>query len=112
MQQMTSAASWRVILQGGWTMNEAAERQKFLVDELCRCLGADPRPARGMVDLSGVTEIDACGCQLLALFLEHLKEHGIALEPCCIPPELEDTISLLGFTVGFAGCAAPGKESL
>lgn len=31
------------------------------------------------IDLTGVKELDACGCQLLAVFLNNLRRHGAAV---------------------------------
>jgi len=100
----------RVTLYGEWTMNEAAERLKLLAGELALLLEADPRPARAGIDLAGVASIDACGCQLLAVLQENLKRHGIAPEPCRIPPEVMEKIRLLGFAEAFTA-GAPEKEN-
>lgn len=53
------------------------------------------------LDLRPVDRIDACGCQLLALFLEHLRRHGI-MPAVCLGPEVAAEISLLGFSETFS----------
>ena len=92
-------------------MNEAGERLELLAGELARQLEIEPRPARAGIDLAGMTEVDACGCQLLALFFEKLKGHGISPEPCGISPQLGETICLLGFAETFGTCGRQAKET-
>jgi anti-anti-sigma regulatory factor len=92
-------------------MNEAGERLELLAGELARQLKAEPKPARADIDLAGVVEVDACGCQLLALFFEKLKGHGIRPEPCGITPQLGETICLLGYAETFGTCGRQAKET-
>ena len=99
------------ILQGDWTMDGAGQRLKLLAGELAQLLAAEPRPPRVEIRLAELTSVDACGCQLLAVFLENLKRHGIAPAPGFIPPEVMEKIRLLGFADSFASTEAPGKES-
>ena len=108
--QRTTSDPTRVMLHGEWTMNEASERLKFLVDELNLRLEGKPRPDRAAIDLAGVTEVDACGCQLLALFLEHLKGHGIIPEPGGITPQVSEMIQLLGCAAAFAASSVPEEK--
>ena len=104
MQATTDTTPSRVKLHGEWTMNEAGERLELLAGELARQLEIEPRPARAGIDLAGMTEVDACGCQLLALFFEKLKGHGIS-------PQLGETICLLGFAETFGTCGRQAKET-
>lgn len=53
------------------------------------------------LDLRQVDHVDACGCQLLALFLEHLRRHGI-IPTACLGPEVAAQISLLGYSETFS----------
>lgn len=109
---MTSSTNTpaQVLLHGAWTMTQAAERLELLTAELARQLAAQPRPARAMIDLTAVSELDACGCQLLAVFLENLKQHDIVPSPCGSTPEIETTIRLLGFAEALTADQAPVKE--
>jgi anti-anti-sigma regulatory factor len=86
-------------------------RLKLLAGELAQLLEADRRPARAEIDMAGVTSVDACGCQLLAVFLENLIRHGIVPEPCRIPPGIMEQIRLLGFADAFDPSGAPEKEN-
>jgi anti-anti-sigma regulatory factor len=95
--QQTSSTPTAVVLEGDWTMNEAGARQEMLTGELARQLEANPGGAALCLDLSGITELDACGCQLLALFLETLKRHQLIGAPRGIRPGLLETVRLLGF---------------
>ena len=110
--QVTSSPPARVQLHGQWTMNEASERHQLLAGELAGLLEAKPRPGCAQIDLGEVTGVDACGCQLLTVFLAQLHRHGIACEACGIPQQVAETISLLGFSDAWAMFAAPEKENL
>jgi anti-anti-sigma regulatory factor len=108
--QVDTAAPTRVTLDGEWTMNGAAERLELLAGQLAMLLEADPRPTRVDLELAGVANIDACGCQLLAVFLENLKLHGITPEPCGIAPEVREQITLLGFADAFTASGTHENE--
>jgi anti-anti-sigma regulatory factor len=88
-------------------MDRAAEHLQLLIAESARLFEADPRPSHTEIDLAGVTEIDASGCQLLAVFQENLKKQGLVPETSGIAPELMETMLLLGFADQFAASAAP-----
>ena len=107
----SSAPARRATLQGEWNINVAVERLKFLDGELDLLLEADPRQSRLEIDLAQVTGIDACGCQLLAVFVARLKRHGIAALPCRIPSEIMDEVRLLGFADALAVPDRIEKES-
>jgi len=109
MKSSTNAPA-QVLLHGEWTMTQAAERLELLTAELARQLKAKPKPMRAVIDLTGVSELDACGCQLLAVFLENLKKHDIVPSPCGSTPEIEATIRLLGFAEALTTDQAPVKE--
>ena len=110
MQLDTCSRDGRSALQGEWVTARAIEGLKLLAGELELILGAEPKPSRIAIDLAQLTELDACGCQLLAVYLGNLKRHGIATEPCRIPPRLWEQIRLLGFADAFAGAGVPEKE--
>jgi anti-anti-sigma regulatory factor len=101
----------KIMLQGEWTVGEAVERQELLSGELALLLEAEPGPAGAEVDLSLVTALDPCGCQLLAVFLGNLERHGIAAETSGIPAEFAEQIRLLGFFEAGAPLPAPEKET-
>lgn len=85
----------RIILQGACSREEAAVLHQALVCALNQLV--EQKPEAAVLDLRQVDHIDACGCQLLALFLEHLRRHGI-LPTACLGPEVAAQISLLGFS--------------
>jgi len=111
MQQDASAPGSGLSLRGEWGTSEAVERQSQLTGDFNLLLQAEPRPGRIEIDLAGITSLDACGCQLLAVFLGNLERHGVASELCGIPPEIRAQINLLGFSGVFAPCAAREKEN-
>lgn len=97
-------------LQGAWDTARALEGAKFLAGELLLLLEADPRPVRVTLDLAGLTAIDACGCQLLAVFLGNLKRHGITPHPSRIPRGIAEQIRQLGFDEALIGSSAKEKD--
>src|SRR5690242_12607557 len=103
--QPTKMPQENIVIEGEWTMNEAPERLEFLVGALAGQVEASARHNVADIDLTGITGLDACGCQLLSLYLENLKKHGITPRPTPVPQELRETVSLLGFQSAFA---APG----
>jgi anti-anti-sigma regulatory factor len=109
--QLDANPSSGVSLPGEWITSAALERLNQLGGELDRLLKTDPRPSRVAIDLAGVKSLDACGCQLLALFLGNLKRYGIEPEPCCIPAELGEQIRLLGFQEVLTPAQAQEKEN-
>ncbi len=83
-----------IIPEGPFTVERARELHQFLVGRLD---GVTPTPAQTTIDLSRVSDIDACGCQLLALFLENLKRRGTAPLLAAPPLALSEQIEALGF---------------
>ena len=110
MQADFSVPTTRCMLQGEWGVSTAVEQLNLLAGELDLLLEADPKPSRVAIDLAEVTGIDACGCQLLALFAENLKVSGITPELCRVPPEISQHIELLGFSAVLEDRGAAGKE--
>ena len=111
MQLDTCSRDGRSALQGEWVTARAIEGLKLLAGELELILGAEPKPSRIAIDLAQLTELDACGCQLLAVYLGNLKRHGIAALPCRIPSEIMDEVRLLGFADALAVPDRIEKES-
>jgi len=103
---VNSAAVCSMTLEGEWSIDRAADLLKLLAAELA-LLETDPAPRTAEIDMKAVAEIDACGCQLLALFLENLRRRGITPVPCGIPSPAMDKIELLGFSGAFAAPAQP-----
>ena len=102
----------RITLLGEWGTAEALDRLDQLAGESDLLLKAEPRPAGVTIDLAGITSLDACGCQLLAVFLGNLKRQGITPELCGSPPELREQIRLLGFLEALGLAEVPEKENL
>ncbi|GFO60668.1 hypothetical protein GMST_29930 [Geomonas silvestris] len=109
MQQSPSTKE-KVTPTGAWTMDQAVDGLAFLASALKEQLEVTPLPVRTELDLSEVTELDACGCQLLAVFLENLKGNGILAVPHGLAPALFDTTRLLGFA-GLLGAQDGAKDN-
>jgi anti-anti-sigma regulatory factor len=86
-----------IALAGPCTMNNASELLKLAKGELVRVLEIGSRPESVRLDLSGVTELDACGCQLLAVLVDNLTRRGIATVPCGLSDEVNKTVKMFGF---------------
>jgi anti-anti-sigma regulatory factor len=106
-----TAAPASIMLHGEWTISRAAERLKLLAGEFAQLFEACPRHARVDINMAGVASVDACGCQLLVVFLENLRRQGIAPEPSYIAPEIMEQVRLLGFADAFAASVTPEKEN-
>jgi anti-anti-sigma regulatory factor len=89
----------RVTFKGACSREEASALHQALVCRLKELVGQKFETVE--LDLRQVEHIDACGCQLLALFLEHLRRHGI-MPTACLGPEVAAQISLLGFSETFS----------
>ncbi|ACM22032.1 hypothetical protein Geob_3693 [Geotalea daltonii FRC-32] len=63
--------------------------------------GADEASRRILISMEGIDALDACGCQLMAIFVRDVRKIGI--EPCltAVPDNLHGIISALGFTHHF-----------
>jgi anti-anti-sigma regulatory factor len=112
MQETNSTPIKGTRLQGEWVTSEVAERLRLLAKEFDLLLAEDPRPASFAMDMAGITSLDACCCQLLAVFLGNLKRIGVTPELGDISPEMSAQISLLGFDEAFAPSGGPVKENL
>jgi anti-anti-sigma regulatory factor len=105
-----SAATCSIMLEGEWLTDKAADSLKFLAGKLAQLLEADPGPDEAEIDMAGVADLDACGCQLLVVFLENLRRHGIVPILCSIPQQVMDRIDLLGFSDAFASPEQPKTD--
>lgn len=82
-------------LEGDWSTGSAAVLYPHLLQGLERLQGAEP--ASPELDLTGITGLDACGCQLLASFVCALDRHGIRPLSASMPETIQRTITVLGF---------------
>lgn len=85
----------KICLEGDWSTGGAAVLYPHLLQGLERLQGAEPVSPE--MDLTGITGLDACGCQLLASFVCALNRHGIQPLSATIPEAVRRTISVLGF---------------
>ncbi|WP_136526155.1 STAS domain-containing protein [Geomonas ferrireducens] len=92
-----------ITLDGDCTMERVADLHALLAERCAALTGTPPSAAGVRVDLAQVTGIDACGCQLLALFLEQLRRLGIAACADGAGAEIRERIELLGFCTLFSG---------
>lgn len=95
----------RIVLDGDWSMGGVAEKHPPLTESLARLLNADavadqlkssPDAVRE-IDVSGITGFDACGCQLLALFVRTLRQNGFNAHVSNVPDTFRSKIHCLGF---------------
>lgn len=91
-----------ITLEGEWSLEHIGERQKLLAGELVHLRETTPGVGVVEIDLSGVATIDACGCQLLAIFVETLRQLGITARSKKIPRQLLEKVGILGFSFEFA----------
>lgn len=99
-----------VILPHDCSREGVSHLHRLLSDHLARLPETDPAPERVGLDFSQVREIDACGCQLLALFAEQLALRGIAAASCRLGKELADSLALLGFSALLGAAVGAGEE--
>ena len=103
LKQTTEA--FRVCLDGDWSMSGVADRFPFLAKQLTTLseslsieeLQSFESCGLPEIDLSGINALDACGCQLLALFISNLRQCGKAPRITNIPDTFRSKIHLLGF---------------
>ncbi len=90
---------------GDWSLTGIAAQVSRLVEQLAllgdTSAGREPVPgaarSRVRVELAGVEAIDACGCQLLAVLLNELRQSGRAPVVSAVPARIGEKIHLLGF---------------
>jgi len=99
----------KTCLDGELSMRTVAGKYPVLANFYTRLLEADAsgeqqdisgRGARE-IDLTGITDIDACGCQLLVLFLRSLEENHLATQLTNVPGTIRTKIHFLGFDSEF-----------
>ncbi|MFH0785281.1 MAG: HD domain-containing phosphohydrolase [Pseudomonadota bacterium] len=91
----------KFILKGDFSVGGVNEQMPFLIQHLAFETAAMPnRVDRNFpytLDLSGVQVLDACGCQLLAIFLRALRKQGIEMFSFVLNDYYRKQIQLLGF---------------
>lgn len=102
---MKTTETFRLCLDGDWSMSGVAERFPLLARHLSLLSASPPdQEIQGKesnklpeIDLAGLNALDACGCQLLALFIRSLRRYGFT--PCVtnIPDTFRAKINFLGF---------------
>ena len=90
-----------ITLDGVWSTERAVEIQGFLNGRLAVLAETEPGLDRTQIDLSGLSDLDACGCQLLVVFMENLRRRGISPIPSGLDRQTTDKITLLGFSGAF-----------
>ncbi|MBU5637871.1 STAS domain-containing protein [Geomonas sp. Red69] len=83
-----------ITLEGPLIVERAQELHQLLVERLD---GVTEKCQQATIDLSRVSDIDACGCQLLALFVESLKRRGATPVLAPAPVGVTERINTLGF---------------
>ncbi|HEU0264680.1 MAG TPA: STAS domain-containing protein [Geobacterales bacterium] len=91
----------RVCLSGDWTIAgvsaQMGELRKIKASQKRKADQGEPLPLE--IDLSGVEAIDASGCQLLVLWLNHLRRQGGAPHVSGVPAEMTGFFTQLGFAL-------------
>ena len=92
-------------LDGDWSMGGVAERFPVMAKYFAALLNYEdsadrqicPSDAVSEIDVAGINEFDACGCQLLALLVRVLRQHGVSAQLINMTDEFRSKIHLLGF---------------
>ncbi len=87
----------RICLEGDWTMSGVAQQFPVIKQWFNQLTAPAEEPVAPELDLSGITELDACGCQLMLSFVRNLQQLGIV--PLCagISESFNAKIRFLGF---------------
>lgn len=67
----------KISLEGDWSMASITEQFQVLLQLASQLTDSAEKPVSPELDLVGITELDACGCQLLSAFVGTLRQHGI-----------------------------------
>lgn len=86
----------RISLDGDWSMAGITQQFQFLQQLALQLTDPAKKMVSPELDLAGITELDACGCQLLSAFIGTLRQQGFTplykgLTEVC------DKFRLLGF---------------
>lgn len=95
----------RIYLAGDWSMDGVTKQMPQLVEQLASLSGictdeklpTNAHHDQSEVDLTRIEKLDACGCQLLAVFLRALQLGGIKPLLNDMPDDIKEKIQFLGF---------------
>jgi ABC-type transporter Mla MlaB component len=91
----------KLTLKGDFSIAGVHEQMPHLLQHLALATAAMPdgadRTLPYIIDLSGVQDLDACGCQLLAVALRTLRKLGIEVFFVNLSDDYRQQIHLLGF---------------
>jgi len=93
-----------LVIEGELTVFTAHALKAQLMQAL-----ADAGPAL-QLELSGVSEVDGAGVQLLLATLREARQRGAALDLIAAPPQLTEALRLIDVAGEFAGRATPETE--
>lgn len=101
----------KICLEGDWTMNGVAGQHQQIMQwpEQLRAVWEQHEPTE--LDLSGITELDACGCQLLVTFARDLVKQGGILACSSIPASIGSKLQRLGFERCFEKLYRSGEHA-
>lgn len=100
----------KICLDGDWSMGGVAERFPLLARHLSTVsdfqsgdeFQTSESHSLPELDLTGINALDACGCQLLALFVRNLRQRGVTPRLTNIPDAFRSKIHFLGFDREFS----------
>jgi len=95
----------KICLAGDWSMDGVTKQIPRLVEQLASFSGIrtdeqlppNAHQDQSEVDLTRIEKLDACGCQLLAVFLHTLQLGGIKPLLNNMPDDIKEKIQFLGF---------------
>lgn len=99
----------RIKLIGDWSITGVTNQLKSLTEHLAKLPSASAAATDAKcavkspseIDMGEIDAFDACGCQLLTVFLRHLRLLGYTPQLVNTPAELADHIITLGFAHEF-----------
>jgi anti-anti-sigma factor len=97
-------------LDGELTIYSAQETRQLLLHSLAE-LAQEPAPATLEIDVSGVSEIDTAGMQLLMAARQHAREQGKDIRLAGQGASVTEVIALLGLGDYFSEPAAPAAHA-
>ena len=93
--------TFRVCLDGDWSMSGVAEQFPLLVKHLSVLTDSQSieefQSGLPEIDLAGINALDVCGCQLLAIFIRNLRQCGVTPRITNIPDTFRSKIHFMGF---------------
>lgn len=87
----------RISLEGDWSMGGITQQFQVLLHLVSQLTDSAASSTSPELDLKGITELDASGCQLLSAFVGNLRQQGIV--PLCdvVNEPVCDKIRRMGF---------------